>query len=370
MDPRDLRRTVQDDIREVLGDPGARGDRLSEAISALGARHPIEPFRAVLGCAMPVECPEEQARSLVLAIDRHRLLLEELLGRDPGFSVAACDLLHEVDRTLREPVFRSGAAAIEREPGGAPVSLEEAQRQETRRAGRSGKPLAVVVLSPDDPLDAAAGARDAARTVLCDSARDIDFVGRVPPQDFIILLPCTGGRQGLQAAGRFRRSLLVATGVPWSAGVASAAGPSADAFGLTRSAREALETARREGSGLALHRRERRAHPRTAVGPSVPALLRRDGVESRIVVEDLSLGGALLAVSERIDPGSDVVLALRPAAARPAALVIPSRVLRVADGPLPGRAPWKAAVAFPAEARLRVAGLLAGLGPPGSGEAS
>jgi len=100
-----------------------------------------------------------------------------------------------------------------------------------------------------------------------------------------------------------------------------------------------------------------------------PARLRRDGAESAVVLEDLSLGGALLTVHDRIDPGADVILALRQAAARPAAMAIPSRVLRVADGPVPGQAPWRAAVAFPAEARLRVAGVLAGLGPRTPGEA-
>ena len=104
------------------------------------------------------------------------------------------------------------------------------------------------------------------------------------------------------------------------------------------------------------------------MGPGVAARLRRDGVESEIVVEDMSLGGALLSLGERIDPGAEVVLTLRPSAARPAALVIPSRVLRVSDGPVPGAAPWRAAVVFPPERRIRVAGLLAGLEAPGGKE--
>ncbi|MBI1950640.1 MAG: PilZ domain-containing protein [Acidobacteria bacterium] len=368
MDPRDLRRTVQDDIRKVLGDPAARGDGLAGAIEALAARHPIEPFRAVLGCAAALDRPEDEAGSLVLAIDRHRSSLEGLMGRDPGFAVAACDLLHEVDRTLREPVFRSGAAATGCGPGVAALPLEEALRREARRAGRSGRPLAVVALSPEGRLDAAADALEAARLGLCDSARDVDFIGSVPPHDFIILLPCTGGRQGLLAAGRFRRSLLAATGAAWCAGVASCAGPAADAVELTRSAREAIRTARRTGAGQALYRQERRAHARSTVGPSLPARLRRDGVESVIVLEDLSLGGALLTVHQRIDPGAEVILALRQGAAPPASVAIPSRVLRVADGPVPGQAPWRAAVAFPADAGLRVAGVLSGIGPGAAGE--
>ncbi len=367
VDPLDLRRTVQDDIRKVLGDPAARGDRLAEAIESLAARHPIEPFRAVLCCAAALDRPEDEAASLVLAIDGHRSDLEGLMGRDPGFAVAACDLLHEVDRTLREPVFRSGAVAAGCASGAAGLPLEEALRREARRAGRSGRPLSVVALSPDGRLDAAVETLEAARLGLCGSARDVDFVGSLPPHDFIVLLPCTGGRQGLLAAGRFRRSLLATTGASWSAGVASRSGP-IDHAELTTSAQEALQTARGTGAGQLLHRQERRAHPRTTVGPSLPARLRLDGVESPVVLEDLSLGGALLGVHQRIDPGADVILALRQGAARPVSVAIPSRVLRVADGPVPGRAPWKAAVAFPGDAGLRVAGVLSGIGPGAAGE--
>jgi hypothetical protein len=363
VDPRDLRRTVQDDIRKVLEDPAARGDRLVEALAGLATRHPIEPFRAVLACVATLECSEDEAGPLVLAIDRHRSGLEELMGRDPGFSVAACDLLHDVDRTMREPVYRSGAPAVRTSPDEFAAPLEESLRQESRRAQRSGRPVAVVVLAPDGDAPGAAGDRQAARRGLCDGARDIDVVGSLSPDAFLVLLPCTGGRQGLLAAGRFRRSLFAATGAAWSAGAASGSGPAADAVDLTRKAREALATARREGSGQALHRQERRAHSRTVVSVPVEARLRRDGVDWAIVLEDLSLGGALFTVHQRIDPGSEVILALRQGVVRPVATAIPSRVLRVADGPVAGRAPWKAAVSFGAEARLGIAAVLAEIDP-------
>jgi hypothetical protein len=121
---------------------------------------------------------------------------------------------------------------------------------------------------------------------------------------------------------------------------------------------------------MALHRPERRAHARRAIGGGLSARLRTAGVESEIGVEDLSLGGALLTTPRRIDPGSEVVLALRGSDMRPAGFLIPSRVLRVLDGPTPGQAPWRAAVGFGPEARLRVAALLAGLQAPRAGEAT
>lgn len=369
MDPRDLRRTVQDDIRKVLADPAARGDLLVEALASLATRHPIEPFRAVLACAVALECPEAEAGPLVLAIDRHRSGLEELMGRDPGFSVAACDLLHEVDRTLREPVFRGAVPSVQSVPGEIRQPLEECLRQETRRARRSGRPLAVVVLAPDGDAPVSPHDLETARLGLCDSARDMDVVGGMPPDGFVVLLPCTGGRQGLLAAGRFRQSLLAATGAAWGAGVASDSGAGVDAVDLARRATEALATARGEGSGQALHRQERRMHPRTVMRVPLEARLRRDGVDWAIVLQDLSLGGALFTVHQRIDPGCEVTLALRQGAVRPVATAIPSRVLRVADGPEAGRAPWRAAVEFREESRLRVAGVLAEIGPRVPGEA-
>jgi len=131
--PRHLRRAVQDDIREVLGDPAARGDCLAESIAALGARHSLEPFRAVLSASADIDCPEPQAREIVLAIDGRRSLLADLLGRDPGFAVASCDLLHEAEGTLREPVFRQ-EGSVPPEPERPGDGVAAAPRDPTRRA--------------------------------------------------------------------------------------------------------------------------------------------------------------------------------------------------------------------------------------------
>ena len=222
MGPRDLRRAVQDDIREVLGDPAARGDRLAESIAALGARHSLEAFRAVLSVSADIDCAEPQAREIVLAIDGRRRLLADLLGRDPGFAVASCDLLHEAGGRLREPVFRQ-EGSVPPEPEGpgdgvAAPTLQEAQRLETRRAERSGRPLAVVVLSADLPGGLSTEAFGPALAALRASARDVDYLAGAPPGDLIVLLPCTGGREGLRAAERFRATLVKATGCGWRAG--------------------------------------------------------------------------------------------------------------------------------------------------------
>src|SRR5215813_13895946 len=84
------------------------------------------------------------------------------------------------------------------------------------------------------------------------------------------------------------------------------------------------------------------------------------GIESEILVEDLSLGGALLALQAPLLADGEVMLALRGRGPRPQGVLLPSRVVRVAEGPAPGRTPFRAAVHFRPEARLRVAALLAG----------
>ena len=366
MGPPNPRRPVLDDIRQFLGDPALRGGPLLEAISDLGSRHSVDTFRAVLSCSVPIDCPEHEARERVAAIERHRGAMEALLGRDPGFTVAAFDLMHEMDRTLRDPVFRDDSfdpLPADPKAGAARGHFELSLRQETRRAERSGRPLAVAVLSPQEAGDPAAHAAPGFEA-LRDSARDIDTVLKDEAGDFLVLMPCTGGREGLRAADRFRRCLGLATGTLYCAGVAAAAGRAGEAHVLARQARQALRQARQSGAGAALHRAERRSHPRVRVGAAFGARLRHEGVESEIGVEDLSLGGALFATPRRVDPGREVVLTLRRPGARPAGFLIPSRVLRVLDGPNPGHPPWKAAVGFGREARLRVAALLAVLHDP------
>ena len=202
---------------------------------------------------------------------------------------------------------------------------------------------------------------EAGLVALCDSARDVDSVAASKDGDYVVVLPCTGGREGLRAADRLRRALLASTGFPFSAGVAAASGEAADAHVLMRHARRARQEARGSGSGAALHRLERRAHSRILLGTSVAARLRSGGNESEIVVEDLSLGGALLRTPHRVTPGGEVVLALRCPSTRPAGFLLPSRVLRAQDGPTPGRTPYRAAIGFSPDSRLRVASVLATL---------
>src|SRR5258706_14490620 len=139
--PRNPEPALQEEIFQTLIEPALRGEVLLGALAQWGARRSIEPFRALLGVIVSLDCPEPEAHRLVRAIEEHRAGLEGCLGRDPGFSVAACDLLHERDRTVRDPVFRMAGPAGD--TGSRRDDIEpdaiEALRQETERAGHPGR---------------------------------------------------------------------------------------------------------------------------------------------------------------------------------------------------------------------------------------
>ncbi len=372
MDPQDLRRAAQDEIRRVLRNPALRGARLLEEIADLGTRHDIEAFRAALHAVARIDRPEVSARSLFEAIDQHRASLETRLGRDPGLSVAALDFLHDLEGLLRDPIFREaddprGAApGWPKAPG--PASLDEVLALEVRRGERFGRPLAVAILAPDRPADAGERTMALAAVALRDAGRDTDHVARLLPDGFGVVFPCTGGEEGRRAAERLRLAAEASTGSPWSAGVAVCPDQPWEASALAAGAREALAAARAVGgSAVRLFRPERREHPRCGgVGASLTAALRTDGDELTASVEDLSVGGALLLTGRRVAPGSRVVVALRETSARPREMSVPSRVVRAeAAPPAPGGPAWRAGIVFlaDAESRYRVAGLMADLLP-------
>ena len=135
----------------------------------------------------------------------------------------------------------------------------------------------------------------------------------------------------------------------------------------TATHRMALRGARRRGGDTVVHHHgERRSYPRRLAASRLRATLRADGRESEVTVVDLSIGGALVGVGERLAPGSVVVLALTEDSARPRRVALPSRVLRADEVPRPdGGTRFRTGVVFTSSggARHVVAGLLADLAP-------
>lgn len=371
MDPQDPRHAAYQGIRAILAEPTQRGGRLLEALTSFGVERNLEPFRFALQSLIHLDRSEAQARSLFEAIDQHRASLEVRLGRDPGLSVACLDLLHDVEGSLRDPIFRESAptdlpAGTERTDRTPVDRFDEILVREARRGERFGKPMTVVLLGPDGPAEGAGDWMEAAAGVLRDLRRDCDHAARLVPDGFALVLPCTGGAEAWPAAERLRQALRAPTGVSWSAGVASCPDLGWDATAIAGAARQALAAARDAGGdAVRVFRPERRAHARRRpAGVSLAALLRWDGGEAAAEIEDLSLGGAQVRVSERIAPDSRVTLAVRETSVRPHDAILASRVIRTDEqsGP-PGSPRFRLGVSFldSPGGSLRVAALLADL---------
>jgi GGDEF domain-containing protein len=367
VDPQDPERPQQE-IRSALEDPAVRGPRLIASLEEIGARRGIEPFRVCLRDVARVDRPEAEARAMLTVVEEHRAGLQVRLGRDPGFCVSALDYLHGLEGFIPEPAFRESGVA-EPAPGAAvapPRPIDELLATEVRRGERFGRPLALLILAPDRLPGAAEAAMAAAAATLREVGRDSDHAARIVPAGFALVLPCTGSRPALSAAGRLRAALRSGGGPTWSAGVATCPEQPWDAAELARRAREALRAAQRGGGdAVETYHEERRAHPRRPVGALLEARLHGIGAESETIIEDLSLGGALVGTRARLETGTALVLTLREGSARPREVAIPVRVVRSAPSTAHGSADgaWSAGLAFAVEnaARVRIASLLADL---------
>ncbi len=371
MDPQDPKRAVYQEIRTILADPAQRGGRLLETLTAFGAGRNLEPFRLALQSLIHLDRSEAQARGLFEAIEQHRASLEVRLGRDPGLSVASLDLLHDIEGSLRDPIFREAVpadlpAGTEWKDRSLADLFDEILVREVRRGERFGRPMTVALLGPDGPSAGAGDRMETAAGVLRDLCRDCDHAARLLPDGFALVLPCTGGAGALPAAERVRQALRAPTGVSWSAGIASCPDLGWDATTIASGARQALAAARDAGGDVVrFFRPERRAHVRRRpAGVALAALLRWDGGEASAEVEDLSLGGAQLRVSERIAPDARVTLAVRETSVRPHDAILASRVIRTDElsGP-PGSPRFRLGVSFldMPGGSMRVAALLADL---------
>src|SRR5207245_7107878 len=274
----------QAEIPGFLTDRSLRGADLIAAIVDLGGRHDIEPFRACLHELTRTDRLELEARDLIEQVDRHHTELEALLERDPGLGVAALDLLHDLRGLILDPVFRDAPeprhpVVATRMPAAWP--LDDTLTMEMRRGERFGHPLAAAILAPDRPAEAASGIMESAATALKETCRDTDVAGRLVPDGFGIIFPCTARGEALRAAERLRQALTAATRVAWSAGLASCPEQPWDPETLAAAAGEALAEARAgAGASTRAHHPERRAHPRRLVPvTALTALLRWDGGE-------------------------------------------------------------------------------------------
>jgi len=330
---------------------------LLAAIQAAGEALAVEPFGACLTLLAAVGANGTEARQVIEAIESHRAVLESRLLRDPGFAVAAADLLHPSGDGEWVAVAARGPrpqAPTERGRG-----FDEVVESEVRRHQRTGRPLGLVLMSAGVPPDER-GWRDTV-AALVEAARDVDHVARVLPEGLAALLPCTSGDEAVRAAARFRGIACRVAPTAWSTGVAALPGIPASAAALAAEARRALEHAVRDGAAVRRSAPERRRHGRRAPAEGLDARVRSGRREAEATVEDLSLGGILIRTPRPLLPGLRVALEIGAPPPRARRLALGASVVR-SEAPAPGTTgAWRAALRFEAgaEALPALAELLA-----------
>jgi PilZ domain-containing protein len=331
-----------------------------EEIRAAGLALSIEPFGACLDLLAAGRAGEAEARRLVETIEAHRAGLESRLERDPGFAVAAADLLHSTRPGTWDPGAARASGAVDTRRG-----LDDVLEREVRRHDRTGRPLGLLLLCPRiAPEERVWGATLAA---LGEAARDVDRIARVLPEGVAVLLPCTTGDDAVRAAARLVAVAARVTATPWSAGVAAIPEGPTDANALAAAARGALAEAIREGGVVRRAAPERRRHGRRAPSQGLSARIGAGSRSAEAVVEDLSLGGVLVRTPRPLVPGLVVALEIGGAPPRACRLSLGARVVR-SEAPAPGTTgSWRAGLAFEAgnDALPLLADLLASSRPSG-----
>jgi hypothetical protein len=344
--PQAVPRAVRTVLRDLLATPGLRGTPLVAAIQAAGDALAIEPFGACLALLAAGRASEAEARPVIEAIESHRAVLESRLLRDPGFAVAAADLLHAsgaggwaggTGRGTRPPA-----------PQGRSRSFDEIVECEVRRHYRTGRPLGLILMAPAVPPDER-GWRDTI-AALVEAARDVDQLARVLPEGVAAILPCTSGDEAVRAAARFRSIASRIAVTAWSTGVAALPGLPAGAATLAAAARRALEDAVRDGAAVRRAAPERRRHGRRPAAEGLNAQVRTGRQVADATVEDMSLGGMLIRIPRPLVPGLLVALEIGDAPPRARRLALGARVVR-SEAPVPGtNGAWRAALRFEAGA--------------------
>jgi GGDEF domain-containing protein len=297
-----MSRALRSAVSDLLGQPRLRGAELLAALEEAGRTHGAEPFEACLAMLTHRRRPAIEPRKVVAGIETHRSGLEQRLGRDPGFVVAAMDFLQGTARTATAD--SRGAESWD--------TFEERLEAELRRCRRSRRPLALLLLVPFGGPGCEALER--AEAALREALRDSDFLGRLVPPAFAIALPENAAPAAGRAASRLARIAARAAGVSFRCGVSVARDGEGEGGALLREARKAVE----------LRSSERRRHRRSeALGVRARLVSGDSARDTRLL--DVSAAGARVA-DDGLPEGSAVRLSLVGPAPRAEAATVPARV--------------------------------------------
>lgn len=219
---------------------------------------------------------EEAVQSWQGIVDHHRVLLTSL-GRTVSLSVTVCDYFSLHDKGVNFPklidVHEFEALHIERDFDFLTglhnkQTLDNALRQEFRRAERYNRKLSVLFLDLDsfkelnDCHGHLAGDRMLRHVgrILSQGKRSVDIAARFGGDEFVMLLPDTDQQEALGLAERIRaeinKEIIVVEGrevcLTVSGGIATYPDDALSGEGLFRCADEALYQAKRSGRNIVL----------------------------------------------------------------------------------------------------------------------
>jgi diguanylate cyclase (GGDEF)-like protein len=284
----------------------------------------------------------------------HRTSLRTALGRDPGLRVAVLDYFTNVCGELRNPSVIEIASYERTERSAMTDGLTglfnhafflQALRQELVRSRRQGLTAALLLLDLDDfkRLNDLRGhvegdrALMRATAVLRESVRGIDIAARYGGEEFAVLLPDTTRLGALVVAERVRRRMeeRFARHRPTltvSGGIAVFPDDAATPADLVVRADAALYAAKAAGKNRILFPGdERRHHGRR--GSAGHVTVSAAGRIRAASVRNVSEGGLLVTLRERVALGSNVTVAIERAGAP--ASILTGEVVRV--DPVGGR---------------------------------
>jgi hypothetical protein len=293
-------------VSDLLGQPRLRGVDLLAALEEAGRAHGAEPFEACLAMLPLPRRPAVEPRKVVAGIETHRSGLEQRLGRDPGFVVAAVDFLQAADG--RPAAGESGA------------SFEDRLEAELRRCRRSRRPLSLLLLVPAGRPGREA--IDRCEAALREALRDSDFLGRLVPHAFAIALPESAAPAAGRAARRLARIAARSAGLSFRCGVSVARDGDGDGAGLLLEARRVVDReAPAETAGVVS---DRRRHRRSEARGVRARVLRGDSARDTRLL-DLSTAGARVP-DDGLPEGTTVRLSLVGPSPRAEAATVPARV--------------------------------------------
>jgi diguanylate cyclase (GGDEF)-like protein len=298
--------------------------------------------------------PEAEAERHWQKIRSHRAQIKARLGRDLGLRVALLDYFLNVNQELKNPKVIEISIFEQTERSAITDGLTglfnrrhftQTLRQEISRARRHKSKVSLVLFDIDDfkKLNDTRGHPEGDKVLVRTAAqikeavREIDVASRYGGEEFAVILPETSRTGAFVVADRvrqrvenhFRRTRGVSN-VTLSGGVASFPDDATTFQDLVKKADLGLYRAKAAGKNrITLAKGERRRHRR--VPASEPVRLGAGGRRAAAAkAQNVSAGGVLVSLKEKVAVGSKVSVVLKEAAA--AGVDLQGEVVRVTPG--------------------------------------